>query len=372
MVLLKSPEIILMDEPTKGQDAIFKQEFAQILNGLKSKGTTIIMVSHDIEFCARYADRCSLFFDGNVTSVTNPREFFCGKSFYTTAANKMARGILPGAILAEDIILACGGSLQENEQPPSISDNPSGTKEPEHIIAKRDSASKTIPIKKTIIGILLILFAIPLTIFAGSILLQDRKYYFTSIMIILETIFAFFLSFESGKPRARELVIISVLCALAIAGRSVFYMVPQFKPVAAIVIVAGICFGGEAGFLVGAITAFVSNFFFGQGPWTPWQMVAFGLIGFISGLLFKKSKSINIPLLCIFGFLATLIIYGGITNPASIIMMQSEPTFSMIIASYIAGFPLDIIHSISTAFFLALIGRPMIEKLERVKTKFGI
>ncbi len=372
MVLLKSPEVILMDEPTKGQDAIFKQEFAQILNGLKSKGTTIIMVSHDIEFCARYADRCSLFFDGNVTSVTNPREFFCGKSFYTTAANKMARGILPGAILAEDIILACGGSLQENEQPPSISDNPSGTKEPEHIIVKRDSASKTIPIKKTIIGIVLILLAIPLTIFAGSILLQDRKYYFTSVMIILETIFAFFLSFESGKPRARELVIISVLCALAIAGRSVFYMAPQFKPVAAIVIVAGICFGGEAGFLVGAITAFVSNFFFGQGPWTPWQMVAFGLIGFISGLLFKKSKSINIPMLCIFGFLATLIIYGGIVNPASVIMMQGEPSLSMIIASYAAGFPFDIIHSISTAFFLALIGRPMIEKLERVKTKFGI
>ncbi len=371
-ILLKSPQILLLDEPTKGLDACFKQEFADIISNLKSKGTTVIMVSHDIEFCAKFADRCAIFFDGSITSSGHPREFFCGKAFYTTAANKMARGILPGAILAEDIILACRGSLQENEQPPSISDNPSGTKEPEHIIAKRDSASKTIPIKKTIIGILLILLAIPLTIFAGSILLQDRKYYFTSIMIILETIFAFFLSFESGKPRARELVIISVLCALAIAGRSVFYMVPQFKPVAAIVIVAGICFGGEAGFLVGAITAFVSNFFFGQGPWTPWQMVAFGLIGFISGLLFKKSKSINIPMLCIFGFLATLIIYGGIVNPASVIMMQGEPSLSMIIASYAAGFPFDIIHSISTAFFLALIGRPMIEKLERVKTKFGI
>ncbi len=375
-VLLKSPEIILMDEPTKGQDTVFKQEFAQVINDLKSKGTTIVMVSHDTEFCARYADRCTLFFDGNITSIGSPREFFCGKSFYTTAANKMARHILPDAILTEDIILACGGSLQKTQHPPAKPDNHPETNEKDYGDFKSDNSEKQLKkekrtIKKALIATLLILLAIPLTIFAGSAFSHDRKYYFISIMIILETIGAFFLSFESGKPKARELVVISVLCAIAVAGRSVFYMVPQFKPVAAIVIVAGICLGGEAGFLVGAASAFVSNFFFGQGPWAPWQMVAFGLIGFISGLLFKKSKSVNIPLLCIFGFLATLVIYGGITNPASVIMMQTKSTFSMIIASYIAGFPLDIIHSLSTTVFLTLIGKPMIEKLNRIKTKFG-
>ena len=87
----------------------------------------------------------------------------------------------------------------------------------------------------------------------------------------------FFFLFENRRPQARELVVIAVLCAIGVAGRAAFFMVPQFKPVAAVVILAGVCFGAESGFLVGAMTAFVSNFFFGQGPWTPWQMFAFGL-----------------------------------------------------------------------------------------------
>lgn len=106
-VLLLNPEILLLDEPTKGMDAHFKKIFAQILCSLKSKGVTIIMVSHDIEFCAEYADRCALVFDGTITSSGTPREFFAGKSFYTTAANRMARTTIPDAILAEDIIDAC-------------------------------------------------------------------------------------------------------------------------------------------------------------------------------------------------------------------------------------------------------------------------
>ena len=103
-ILLLNPQILLMDEPTKGFDSYFKEKFANILNDLKANGITIIMVSHDIEFCAKYADRCAMFFDGNITSVENPRRFFAGKSFYTTAASRMARDIIPDAVLAEDII----------------------------------------------------------------------------------------------------------------------------------------------------------------------------------------------------------------------------------------------------------------------------
>lgn len=105
-ILLLNPKILLLDEPTKGFDSHFKKQFARILSGLKEKGVTIIMVSHDIEFCAKYADRCAMFFDGSITSEDSSREFFAGKSFYTTAANRMARNILPGAVLAEDIINA--------------------------------------------------------------------------------------------------------------------------------------------------------------------------------------------------------------------------------------------------------------------------
>lgn len=97
-----------------------------------------------------------------------------------------------------------------------------------------------------------------------------------------------FLVFEGRHPKARELVIISVLCAIAVAGRLAFTMLPQFKPVVAIVIISGVAFGGESGFLVGAVSMLVSNLMFGQGPWTPWQMFAAGIIGFIGGILFKK------------------------------------------------------------------------------------
>ena len=115
-VLLQNPKILLLDEPTKGMDAPFKEEFAEILKALKENKVTIIMVSHDIEFCAEYADRCALMFDGSITSVDTPRAFFKGKNFYTTSANRMARTKLPDAVLAEDIILACGGKAEKRER----------------------------------------------------------------------------------------------------------------------------------------------------------------------------------------------------------------------------------------------------------------
>ena len=156
--------------------------------------------------------------------------------------------------------------------------------------------------KRTAAAVLLILLAIPLTIYIGVFYLQDRKYYFISLLIILETMIPFCMVFETRRPQARELVIISVLCAIAVAGRAAFFMIPQFKPVVALVIIAGVCFGGETGFLVGAVTGFVSNFFFGQGPWTPWQMFAFGIIGFIAGILFQKGLLRKTKAsLCIFG-----------------------------------------------------------------------
>ncbi len=367
-ILLTDPEILLLDEPTKGMDAHFKAEFARILAKLKASGKTVIMVSHDIEFCAEYADRCALFFDGSITSEGAPRAFFSGKNFYTTAANRMARTSLPHAVLAEDIIRALGGSVKENEEKPALP-KVVKTKQEETKVPKA-TAKRT---KKRKLSPLFILLLIPLTIYIGTSFLDNRKYYFISLLMILETIFAFFLSFESRKPKARELITISVLCAIGVIGRAAFFMVPQFKPTLALVILSGVCFGGEAGFLVGAVTSFVSNFFFGQGPWTPWQMFAFGIIGFLAGILFKKGF---IPKrkgpLSIFGMLSALVLYGGIMNPASIIMWQDKIKWEMIAASFAAGLPLDIIHGLSTAFFLWVLSGPMIEKLERVKIKYGL
>lgn len=435
-VLLKKPEILLLDEPTKGMDAHFKEIFADILYDLKKSGVTILMVTHDIEFCAEYADRCAMFFDGNITSSGEPREFFSGKSFYTTSANRMARTTIPEAVLCEDVIAACGVKTEKKEKTYSNTDfyneektvNPS--EKPPKITLKRiiggsiflalfalacffaqreenqwikallqfvsivgiagalmllipqrefgrefeipQKSNKKLT-KRTLAAALLILVAIPLTIYLGVNHLGNRKYYFISLIIILETMIPFMMIFESRKPEARELVIISTLCAIAVAGRSAFFMLPQFKPVVALVIISGVCFGGETGFLVGAVTGFVSNFFFGQSPLTPWQMFAFGIIGFLGGILFKKGMLGKTKIaLCIFGGLATFVIYGGIMNPATVVMGQAKLTLDAVVSSYIVGAPLDLIHALSTIFFLWFIAEPMIDKLERVKVKYGL
>ncbi len=376
-VLLTQPDILLLDEPTKGLDAHFKSKFAELLTSLKNSGVTIIFVSHDIEFCAKHADRVGMFFDGTIVSEGSPREFFGGKSFYTTAANRMSRDVIDGAVLDEDIIESLGGTpyYRDTSFPKSF-DFPKST---EYEQTKPEKYDIQIPkderklSKRTLVAVFMILFLIPFTLFVGATYLDDRKYYFISLLIILETMLPFILVFEGRKPKARELVIIAVLCAIAVAGRVAFAFVPQFKPVTALVIISGLCFGGETGFLVGAVTGFVSNMYFSQGPWTPFQMFSWGIIGFLAGILFRKGLLTRNKIeLCIFGFLATLIIYGGIMNPASVIMSQTNVNAKMIFSSYIAGFPMDMIHAVSTVVFLWFALDPMCEKLERIKIKYGL
>ncbi|MGN0681731.1 MAG: ABC transporter ATP-binding protein [Candidatus Fimisoma sp.] len=106
-VLLTEPKILLLDEPTKGIDNFFKLKFAEILNRLKERGVTILMVSHDVEFCAKYADFVGMFFDGNVITTNTPNRFFSQNSFYTTAANRMSRHLFENAITNEDVIELC-------------------------------------------------------------------------------------------------------------------------------------------------------------------------------------------------------------------------------------------------------------------------
>ncbi|GAB6991767.1 ECF transporter S component [Paenibacillus pini] len=227
--------------------------------------------------------------------------------------------------------------------------------------------------RRTLLAAVLILVLIPATIMFGVYVLDDRKYYFISLLIVLYTIVPFAMVFEQRKPQARELIVIAVLSAIAVAGRGAFFMLPQFKPVVAIVIIAGVSLGPEAGFLVGAVTGFVSNFFFGQGPWTPWQMFCFGIIGFLAGILFKKGllKKTKISL-CLFGGLSTFIIYGGIINIGSLLMFTSHFTWKALLATYISGFWFDMVHAIATVFFLLIMAKPMIEKLDRIKTKYGL
>lgn len=105
--LLLEPRILLLDEPTKGLDNHYKEILSGILTRLCGQGVTVLLVSHDIEFCAKYAHRCALFFDGSIVSQGEPKAFFSGNRFYTTAANRMARHLFAGAVTNEEVIALC-------------------------------------------------------------------------------------------------------------------------------------------------------------------------------------------------------------------------------------------------------------------------
>ena len=446
-ILLLHPDILLLDEPTKGLDAEFKQVFGQILRTLQASGGAILMVSHDIEFCAKYANRCALFFDGNIVTESEPKTFFSGNSFYTTAANRIARDVLPEAVTPEDVIVACGGAVQPEPALPEYRRIPPA---PE----KETQAMKKLPVwrkllaavsgivslvlivqaigvtdltklvdaggltnlagdqlklygvllvsllvfalsisrradrpdylvqtplekrklhKRTIAASLLILLLIPLTLFIGVYYFAGRKYYFISLLILLECMLPFFLIFERRKPQARELVLIAVLVALNVAGRAAFFMLPEFKPVVAMTILAGVAFGGETGFLVGAMTMLVSNMLFSQGPWTPWQMFAMGITGWLAGILYRKGVLRRSKLsLCIYGVLASTVLYGGIMNPASALMWAQTVNWKLLLSYYMTGVPVDLARAAATFFFLWLGSEPMLEKLDRIQTKYGL
>ena len=448
-VLLTKPDILLLDEPTKGLDASFKMVLASALKEICGSGAAIIMVSHDVEFCAEYVDRCALFFDGSLVTEGPPSGFFSENSFYTTAASRMARGILPRAIVAADIISACGGEVPKDPEhdgaAPIFSapaEHNTGSERPRLPVWRRAVAAasglcaaaafiKAISItdmtalsdgagiapgaqgylavygvlllsllifaaavssksrpnpsfarvsggkgklpKRTAAAALMILLFIPVTICIGVFCLGDRKYYFIALLVLLEAMLPFALVFEGRKPQARELVIISVLCALGVAGRAAFFMLPEFKPVVALVIISGAAFGGESGFLVGAMTMLASNVLFGQGPWTPWQMFAMGLIGFFAGTAFRGGRlRPSRTSLCIFGALASVVVYGGIMNLASALMWTRAANWKLLLTYYATGLPWDLVRAAATVFFLWFAAEPMLEKLDRVKTKYGL
>ena len=210
-------------------------------------------------------------------------------------------------------------------------------------------------------------------ILIGANATGERKYFAVSLILLAGSMLPFFIHFERRRTQARELVTLSVLCAIAVAGRAAFYMIPQFKPVAAIVILTGACLGPQSGFLVGAVSLFVSNFFFGQGPNTPYQMFAFGLLGVLSGILYNRGllKSSRVSL-CLFGGLSTLLLYGGIVNLGTLLLSGLPPTLSAYFMVCLTSLPFDLIHAASSVFFLFVLSKPMIQKIERMKTKYGL
>lgn len=230
---------------------------------------------------------------------------------------------------------------------------------------------KGITWRRLLSGLLLAAVAVLLIVLSWRY--AAKNYYLVSLIVLVGAIGAFWLSFERKKTTAQELVLLAVLCAVTVAGRMVFAAVPFFKPVTALIILAGIAFGGQAGFLCGSMSLFVSNFFFGQGPWTPWQMFAYGAAGLLAGLLFRPGRipPKRIPL-TLFGALCVVVLVGPLLDTSSLFLMTTEVTRTSAAAIYLAGLPLNGIHAGGTAFFLFLIGPLVLEKLDRVKLKYGL
>ena len=226
--------------------------------------------------------------------------------------------------------------------------------------------------KKSNVATLIVFFAlIPLTLLLGD-KLSGKGYYITGVLIIIELCVPFFMMFERRKPQAKELVVLAVMIALAVIGR-VAIPIPHFKAAFAIIMLTGIAFGPEAGFIVGAITAFASNFFYGQGAYMPWQMMAYGAGGMLAGFVFIKDKIPKKPwIMAVVGFFATVFWIGPLLDTSHIFIMMPEISFATITASLASGFPVNVSQGICTALMMFVFGRPLLEKLDRIKFKHGI
>ncbi|MFD2617983.1 ECF transporter S component [Terrilactibacillus laevilacticus] len=218
---------------------------------------------------------------------------------------------------------------------------------------------------------LLILFLISLS---GVLILSEfiwpEHLYFWISLFIIGTAAPFFIRFEVRHISGREVVLIGVLAAIAGLSRVPFSAFPSVQPVTFVIIVSSVVFGPESGFIIGTLSAFVSNLFLGQGPWTIWQMYAWGLIGVLAGFLGQTKILRSRIVLCVFGFLAGFL-FGWIMN-LWIILMGHEWTWSMIMSYYLSSFYFDLAHAISNVFFLALFGKSWIKILSRFKIKYRL
>ncbi len=441
-LLLTKPDILLLDEPTRGLDAPQKRALAAALHRCCKSGVCVVIVSHDVEFCAAAADRCALLFDGTVLSPQPPAIFFTQNGLYTTAAARIARDLLPGCVTVDEILCACGKVPETPPELPVVLSVESPTK-PELPLPKKQPLwrrlgagvsllgafvsflfaakeigfsamsdfvrigalsgrqwaicgafacslllllvflykpvfAETVPLPRaprgqTVFAAVWLLIVLPALLLLGLHIFGQRQYYLLSLLLLLLGLLPFFMRFERRRPSARGIAVLAALCALAVAGRAAFFMLPQFKPVLAVVILAGAALGAESGFLVGAVTMLLSNLLFSQGPWTPFQMFAMGAVGALAGVLVRfRVLRPRRGSLCIFGALSAVVIYGGIMNPATALLWGGEALSPEILFSYYAaGLPMDLIHAAATAIFLWALAPTILDQLARLQMKHG-
>ena len=213
-------------------------------------------------------------------------------------------------------------------------------------------------LKRKISVWLVIIILIPTLLYISSYVLRQKHYLFISMFMLVAVMLPFFVSFEYKAIRAREIVLFAMMVSFCVSFNLLCAHTIPLHGGSAVVVLSGIALGPEAGFLTGALGRFICNFFDGQGPWTPWQMIAFGIIGFLSGVLFSKKNikyAYNKWIISIYGFLATFVIYGFILDTATVFMYTDTPKTETFVATYLSGIGFNLIHSASTFVVLFLI-----------------
>lgn len=215
------------------------------------------------------------------------------------------------------------------------------------------------------------LIAVPLVAVLMIVLSGGERWDIAVIIATFLCCVPFFLSFERRAPMVREIVLVAVMTAFSVAGRFIFAAIPFFKPVTAIVVMSAIYFGPQAGFMTGAMSALISNIYFGQGAWTVFQMFCWGIIGFIAGLLNKKGILEKPVPLCIYGVFAGAL-YSVVMDVWTVLSADGVLNFERWLAALATALPVTISYCVSNAVFLLILRKPLGRKLKRLKTKFGV
>ncbi|MCL2775518.1 MAG: ECF transporter S component [Oscillospiraceae bacterium] len=193
-----------------------------------------------------------------------------------------------------------------------------------------------------------------------------------SVVLVILACVPFFARFEYKNNKAEEIVLIAIMAALTSVSRIPFAALPSgIQPVSFLVMVTAYVFGAETGFMTGAIAAIVSNIFLGQGAWTPWQMFAWGFVGFISGILRKTPLMKNRILRMFMGFLFGFI-FGMIMDSWTVLSMGANFSFSAFIFYSQTSFIFNLMHAVSNVFFITVFFSPFVKILERIKKKYGL
>lgn len=226
-----------------------------------------------------------------------------------------------------------------------------------------------LPVKKAVsYGV--ILAAIPLLLALGVFLFAQKQYALISVLLAFAACVPFFLSFEKKKPMARQTVLIAVMVALSVAGRMALAFLPSVKPVTALVIITALYFGPEAGFLTGSLSALLSNIYFGQGPWTPFQMFAWGILGFAAGLLQRPLKK----------HFWLLLLYSALAGAAFSMLMDLYTVLSFgegfrldrYGAALLSALPITAVYAVSNVIFMLALRIPLGKILERIKQRYDL